>query len=162
MSRPGADPGPRRRRDRVLLLCGAVAVVAIVVGLLASLAAPSAPAGPTHPGEAAPAVALDDVEDVRDHVGSTVVADGVEVEDVPADEGFWVETAGDRAWVQVDTAGESPFVVEPGRRISFTGQVVAHDPDFARQPEFPAADADELADAGAHVEVDVADVRLVG
>ena len=47
------------------------------------------------------------------------------MQSVPADEGFWVTAdGGDRVWVQIETTGESPFVVEPGTRVSFTGTVV--------------------------------------
>lgn len=149
------------RRDPIVLLCAAVAVVATVVGVLWSLSGSSesgSTAGEAAPSE--PALALSEVDDLREHVGDRVVADGVEVDAVPADEGFWVDAGGDRVWVQVDTAGESPFAVLEGQRLDFTGTVVAHGPDFVQQPDFPAGDAEELIDAGAHVEVDVADLRI--
>jgi hypothetical protein len=160
MASEGRTGGPAWRRDRIVAVGGIVALVAIVVGLLGTLSASPDPApGATEPQ---PVLALSDVDDVRDAVGREVVAEGVEVDGVPADEGFWVETGGDPAWVQVDTAGESPFVVQPDQRVSFTGLVVAHEPDFARQPEFSEADAEALADAGAHIEVDVGDLEIVG
>lgn len=149
------------RRDPIVLLCAAVAVVATVVGVVWSLSGSSesgSTAGEAAPSE--PALALSEVDDLREHVGDRVVADGVEVDAVPADEGFWVDAGGDRVWVQVDTAGESPFAVLEGQRLDFTGTVVAHGPDFVQQPDFPAGDAEELIDAGAHVEVDVADLRI--
>ncbi len=158
---PSTPRGPRWRRDRLLYVLGAVAVVAILVGLLGSLLAPS---GGDDDGRdaavAAESVALGDVDDLRDHVGQQVVTDSAEVDSVPADEGFWVDAGGDRVWVQVDTAGESPYTVTEGQRVAFTGVVVAHDADFARRPEFPGGDADELTEAGAHIEVDVSDLRL--
>jgi hypothetical protein len=155
----GRTGGPAWRRDRIIVVAGLVALVAIAIGLLGSLSARPEPAA----GEGAdPALALADLDDVRDAVGRRVVAEAAEVDDVPADEGFWVETGGDRAWVQVETAGESPFVVQPDQRVSFTGLVVPHGADFARQPEFPESDAEALADAGAHIEVDVGDLEIVG
>lgn len=152
------------RRDPVVLLCAAVALVAVVIGLVWSFGASSgSTAGGSTAGEstaAESAVALGEIDDLREHVGDRVVADGVEVDGVPADEGFWVDPGGDRMWVQVDTAGESPYTVEEGRRVAFTGTVVAHGADFAQEPDFPAADAEELVGAGAHIEVDVADLRI--
>jgi hypothetical protein len=151
------------RRDPIVLLCAAVAVVAAVVGIFWSLSGSSDSSGSTAgEGTSEPAVELSEVDDLREHVGDRVVANGVEVDAVPADEGFWVDAGGDRVWVQVDTAGESPFAVQEGQRLDLTGTVVAHGTDFVQQPDFPAADAEELADAGAHVEVDVADVRVAG
>ena len=154
------------RRDPVVLLCAAVAVIAALVGILWSCSSSSGSTGSSGStageGTSEPAVALSEVDDLREHVGDRVVADGVEVDAVPADEGFWVDAGGDRVWVQVDTAGESPFAVQEGQRLDLTGTVVAHGTDFVQQPDFPAADAEELADAGAHVEVDVADVRVAG
>lgn len=151
------------RRDPIVLLCAAVAVVAAVVGIFWSLSGSSESSGSTAgEGTSEPAVELSEVDDLREHVGDRVVANGVEVDAVPADEGFWVDAGGDRVWVQVDTAGESPFAVQEGQRLDLTGTVVAHGADFVQQPDFPAADAEELADVGAHIEVDVADVRVAG
>ncbi len=162
---PSTPRGPRWRRDRLLVVLGAVAAVAILVGLLGSLLSPPGP-GSSGDGDddatTPESVALSEVDDLRDHVGQQVVADTAEVESVPADEGFWVEAGGDRVWVQVDTAGESPYTVTEGQRVAFTGLVVAHDADFARRPDFPASDAEELTEAGAHVEVDVSDLRIGG
>jgi hypothetical protein len=156
---PSTPRGPRWRRDRVLLVLGAIAVLAILVGLVGSLLAPSS-TGAGEDAGAPESVALADVDDLRDHVGQQVVVDAAEVDSVPADEGFWVDAGGDRVWVQVDTAGESPYTVTEGQRVAFSGLVVAHDEDFARRPEFPAGDAEELTEAGAHVEVDVSDLQL--
>jgi hypothetical protein len=152
----------RLRRDPVFVVGLAVAVVALVIGLIWSVAAgEQQPAADVQAVDLQGVVDLREVDELRDVAGRRVTTTGAQVEDVPADEGFWVSAGGgERVWVQVDTAGESPFVVEPGARVSFTGQVVAHGPDFVVRPEFPAADADDLVDAGAHIEVDVADIRL--
>ncbi|MBW0122949.1 hypothetical protein, partial [Pseudonocardia oceani] len=129
--------------------------VAVLVGLVGTLGADPSPAP-----AAGEAVELADVDDLRDIVGGQVSAQDAEVESVPADEGFWVSGGGDRVWVQIGTAGESPIVVEAGDRVGFTGTVVAHGPDFVLGPEFPEQDAEEIVAAGAHVEVDADDVRL--
>lgn len=142
-------------RDRVFVVSLVVAAVAVLVGLVSTYGADPAPAA-----GAGEVVDLADVDDLRDVVGAQVSARDVEVEGVPADEGFWVSGGGDRVWVQIGTAGESPFVVEPGDRVSFTGTVVAHGPDVVLGPEFPEEDAEEVVAAGAHVEVDAGDVRL--
>lgn len=157
---PSTPRGPRWRRDRLLPVLGVAAAVAILAGLIGSLLAPSSTGSDDDGGAAVESVALRDVDDLRDHVGQQVVVDGAEVESVPADEGFWVDAGGDRVWVQVDTAGESPYTVTDGQRVAFSGLVVAHDDDFARRPDFPASDAEELTEAGAHVEVDVSDLQL--
>lgn len=142
-------------------MLGVVAAVAILAGLIGSLLAPSSTGSDDDRAAGVESVALRDVDELRDHVGQQVVVDGAEVESVPADEGFWVDAGGgDRVWVQVETAGESPYTVTDGQRVAFSGLVVAHDEDFARRPEFPAGDAEELTEAGAHVEVDVSDLRL--
>lgn len=147
------------RRDPIviggLVLAGTALVVGLVLSLRGADVAPDPPS--TGRGEI---VGLQDVDDLRALDGQRVAADGARVDGVPADEGFWVAADRRRVWVQLTTAGESPFEVEPGDRVTFTGQVAAHDPDFADRPEFSAADAEELIDAGAHVEVDVGDVRL--
>lgn len=144
-------------RDPIVVIGLVVALVAIVIGLVLTAGDPAAP---ERAGDGA--VALEDVDDLGEVVGRQVAADRAEVASVPADEGFWISTGGRRAWVQLTTAGESAFDVEAGQLASFTGQVVAHGPDFAERPEFSSADAEELVDAGAHVEVAVGDIRLAG
>lgn len=88
-------------------------------------------------------------------VGKAVAAEGVTVQSVPANEGFWVGTGEtDRVWVQLSGSGESGYVVQPGDRVSFAGTVVAHDAAFAGQAGVdPAEGAEQLATQGAHVEV---------
>jgi hypothetical protein len=159
--------------DPVVLVCGAVVLVALLIALFWSAAAPDSPAevaedrgvasAPVADGgtDGAGALDLQEVEDLSDVVGSTVVADATDVQGVPGDEGFWVDTGGESAWVQLSTAGESPFEVRGGQRVSFTGEVVAHGPDFAQRPEFSENDAEALVEAGAHIEVDVGDLRIV-
>jgi hypothetical protein len=104
---------------------------------------------------------LQEVDDLSEVVGRTVVAEETDVQGVPGDEGFWVDTGGESAWVQLSTAGESPYEVRGGQRVSFTGEVVAHDADFAQRPEFEDTDAEALVEAGAHIEVDIADLTIV-
>jgi hypothetical protein len=144
-------------RDRIVI--GSVVVVAIglLVGLAIALGAGPAPAGSVPDGATPLAEVADDLPAAD---GRVVAATGVEVEGVPADEGFWVDAGGERVWVQVSTAGESPFAVTDDDSVTFTGRVVRHEADFAQRPEFSAADAEALAEVGAHVEVDVGDLRL--
>jgi hypothetical protein len=153
-------------RDRIVQVCLAVVVLGLLVAVIWSTVASERGEGvedtsatPT-PTRDLQAVALGDVDDLADMVGRRVAADDAVVISVPGDEGFWVATGGDDAWVQLVTAGESPFTVESGDRVSFTGDVVAHGADFADRPEFSEADARKLIDARAHIEVPVGDVRL--
>lgn len=144
----------------------AVAAVALLVAVIWALVAPrqyddTGQAPLTTTGEAAP-IALEDIDDLTDAVGRQVIVDDAEVESVPGDEGFWITGHDDSAWVQLKTAGESPFTVRAGDRVSFTGVVVAHGADFAERPEFSEVDARRLIDAGAHIEVPVGDVKLTG
>ena len=144
-------------------------VVAIVWALVTPDPAPDVAEGletvvvtPTaQPDTAGETVDLQDVSDLSDVVGSTVVAEATDVQAVPGDEGFWVDAGGESAWVQLSTAGESPYEIRGGQRGRFVGEGVAHGPDFAEQPEFSDADAEALVEAGAHIEVDIADLAIV-
>jgi RNA polymerase sigma factor (sigma-70 family) len=78
----------------------------------------------------------------------------VEVQDVPADEGFWVASGGRRVWVQLVGAGESSAAVRPGDRVSFEGRAVPVPAGFAARAGLtPAEGAGELERAGVLVEV---------
>lgn len=94
-------------------------------------------------------------------VGQEVAAEGVAVESVPADEGFWVGTsATDRIWVQLEGEGESGYAVRPGDRVSFRGQLVANPAGFAQRSGVDAGEgAAQLDRQAAHVTVRQADLR---
>lgn len=135
-----------------------VAVGALVVAVVLSVTAEEAP-----PASGEQVVALEDVDDLDDLaaiVGRRVEAHGVRVLSVPADEGFWVDGGSGRVWIQITTAWESRAVVQPGDRAAFTGRVVSHGPNFADRPEFSSSEAEALVDAGAHIEVDINDLRV--
>jgi hypothetical protein len=93
--------------------------------------------------------------------GKAAAAQGVLVQSVPADEGFWVGTSEtDRVWVQLSGTDESGYVVEQGDRVDFTGQVAAHDPGLATQVGVDAAEgADQLGQQGVHIEVAKSELR---
>jgi len=146
------------RRDAVLVGSVLLAAGVFVFALVQTLGSDEAVEPATDGREV---VALNDADDLPGLIGQRVHADDVEVESVPADEGFWMDAGAGRVWVQLETAGESAVTIVAGDRVSFTGEVVAHGRDFADRPEFPQDDAEALADAGAHVEVAVADLRLV-
>ena len=75
---------------------------------------------------------------------------------MPADEGFWVNSDHGRVWVQIATVSESPYDVDAGDTVSFTGQVVAHNQNFpARVGVTSAEGAADLTTAGAHVAIKV-------
>jgi hypothetical protein len=95
---------------------------------------------------------------LTDYVGRRVSAFGLEVVTVDADEGFWVASGTHKAWVQLQTAVESPYSVRPGDLISFSGRVLPHDPDFPSQLYFcpdRQVSAGELARAPTHMAVRV-------
>ena len=93
--------------------------------------------------------------------GKAATGQGVLVQSVPADEGFWVGTSEtDRVWVQLSGTDESGYVVQQGDRVDFTGQVATHDPGFATQVGVDAAEgADQLGQQGAHIEVAKSELR---
>ena len=68
------------------------------------------------------------------YAGDPVRAQGVRVQQVAADEGFWVGTSPrDRVWVQLTGTRESRPRVQRGDGVSFTGRMVEHQPGFARR-----------------------------
>jgi hypothetical protein len=94
-------------------------------------------------------------------VGKPVTANGVTVQSVPANEGFWVGTGeADRVWVQLTGGGESGYVVKQGDRVQFSGTMVNHDGGFAGQAGVdPAEGADQLTAQAAHAEVQKSTLR---
>jgi hypothetical protein len=106
--------------------------------------------------------ALDWPKDMPDpmtnYVGRRVSAFGLKVTGVDADEGFWVQKGDRRAWVQIETAAESPYTVHVGDTVSLSGRVLPHDPDFPSQIFFcPGrfASSNELSKAPTHLAVKV-------
>jgi hypothetical protein len=89
-------------------------------------------------------------------VGQHVTMNSMHVASVPADEGFWVDSDHGRMWVQIDTVRESPYDVDAGDVVSFSGQVVAHDQNFPAQVGVTSGEgAAGLAAAGAHITIPV-------
>jgi RNA polymerase sigma factor (sigma-70 family) len=145
----------------------ATAAVAVTVGLLLSRDAPAPAAAAPAPVAAGPTAATpatlsvggtrllpaDRVASLRPEVGRAAVARDAPVQSVPADEGFWVGAAsGQRVWVQLKTAGESPVRIRPGQRVSFTGVVVRAPDGMPREVGLTGAEgAAELTAEGAYV-----------
>jgi hypothetical protein len=93
---------------------------------------------------------------ITNYVGRRVTAAGLHVTGVDADEGFWVEKNGQRAWVQIETAKESPYTVRVGDTVSISGRVLPHNPDFPSKIFFcpgRTASANELSRAPTHFAV---------
>jgi len=122
----------------------------------ATLNSPSAMAA----AEAQPALVWPDdmPEPMTNYVGRRVSAFGLKVTSADADEGFWVQKDGRRAWVQIETAVEPPYVVHAGDTVSLSGRVLPHDPSFPNKlmfcPDRGASKA-ELARATTHFAVAV-------
>ncbi|MCO1660410.1 hypothetical protein [Pseudonocardia humida] len=169
----------RYLRDPIVLVSGAVVAIGLLIALLwgastpdsaresaedretVVVTAPPEPADRDAADDPAGPLDLQEVSDLSDVVGRSVVAEATDVQGVPGDEGFWVDAGGESAWVQLSTAGESPYEIRGGQRVRFVGEVVAHGPDFAQRPEFSEVDAEALVEAGAHIEVDIADLTIV-
>jgi RNA polymerase sigma factor (sigma-70 family) len=96
------------------------------------------------------------------YAGDPVRAQGVRVQQVAADEGFWVGTSPrDRVWVQLTGTRESRPRVQRGDRVSFTGRMVEHQPGFARRAGVTAGEGAGLLDQqGYHVEVSAGRLRV--
>jgi RNA polymerase sigma factor (sigma-70 family) len=96
------------------------------------------------------------------YAGTTVQARGVRVQQVTADEGFWVGTsARDRVWVQLTGTRESGFRVEPGHNVAFTGRMVENAGNFAQRAGVtPREGAGLLEQQGYHIEVPADRLRL--
>jgi hypothetical protein len=86
--------------------------------------------------------------------GQDVAAQGVRVQHVAADEGFWVDLGGGRVWVTLTGPGESPYTVRDGDVISFRGKVIAHNADYPRGLGMCSqGDYDALAAQATHITV---------
>jgi RNA polymerase sigma factor (sigma-70 family) len=96
------------------------------------------------------------------YAGTTVQARGVRVQQVAADEGFWVGASErDRVWVQLTGTRESGFRVEPGHKVTFTGRVVRNSGNFTQRAGLtPREGAGLLEQQGYHIEVRADRVRL--
>ena len=96
------------------------------------------------------------------YAGDPVRAQGVRVQQVAADEGFWVGTSPrDRVWVQLTGTRESRPRVERGDRVSFTGRMVEHQPGFGHRAGVTAGEGAGLLDQqGYHVEVGAGRLRV--
>ena len=95
--------------------------------------------------------------------GQEATATGAQVLSVPADEGFWVGSSEtDRVWVQLTgEAGESPYQVQEGDAVDFTGTVTAHGEGFADEVGVDDAEgAAQLTEQAAHIEVAKSEVQL--
>jgi hypothetical protein len=88
---------------------------------------------------------------------------GLSVDAIPSDTGFWATTtSGDRVWVELALAGDSPMPVQPGEHVDVTGVVVPHGREFAARAGVTTnPDAALLTGLGSHVEVEQSGIRVV-
>ena len=94
--------------------------------------------------------------DLSAYTATNATATAVEVQSVPADEGFWVGSSpSDRVWVQLTgKAGESPYTVKKGDLVSFTGTVAKNTAGFAKAAGVTDAEGKKLLTAqGQHITV---------
>jgi len=102
-------------------------------------------------------------ENLSANDGGEAVARSVQVQSVPADEGFWVGSSEqDRLWVQLTgTRGESDYKVEQGDKVDFTGKVTRAAAGFAAKAGLSAAEgADQLTDQKFYISVPASSVKL--
>jgi hypothetical protein len=102
---------------------------------------------------------------IEAQTGHPAIADSVQVQCVPALNGFWLgDSAQNRVWVQLLQPGlVYPHPVRVGDRLSFSGRIVANSADFAAQAGIAgSAGAQQLTDQGAHIEVLKSDLRFIG
>ena len=95
--------------------------------------------------------------------GQEAVGRAVEVQSVPADEGFWVGAdEQNRVWVQLSgVRGESDYKVKQGDSVDFTGTVTRAASGFATEAGVTAAEgADQLTEQGYYVSVPASSVKL--
>lgn len=109
------------------------------------------------------AAATDPAAGLAAATGQAATGSAVQVLTVPADEGFWVGTSdAERVWVQLaGVAGESPYTVQEGDTVDFTGTVVTHDAGFAEQVGVDDAEgAAQLTGQAGHIEAERSSVVL--
>ena len=102
-------------------------------------------------------------EPMTNYVGRRVNAFGLRVTSVDADEGFWVEKDGRKAWIEILTSTESPYTVLPGQIVSLSGSVYPHKPDYPSQIFFcpdRQASANQLAAVPTHIAIKVESLSL--
>jgi hypothetical protein len=102
-------------------------------------------------------------EPMSNYVGRRVMAAGLTVTSVDADEGFWVAKDGRRAWIQILTPTESPYTVLPGQTVSLMGSVYPHKPDWPSQIFFcpdRQTSANQLAGVDTHIAIKVESLSI--
>jgi hypothetical protein len=85
------------------------------------------------------------------------------VQDVAADEGFWLGTGpGRRVWLHLVGGGESPQQVRVGSSVSFQGQAVRLPPGGAAQLGLDLAEgSEELEKLGGYLQVERSDLVVL-
>jgi hypothetical protein len=105
----------------------------------------------------------DMTQPMADYVGRRVMAAGLQVTSVDADEGFWVAKDGKTAWIQILTPTESPYTVLPGQTVSLMGTVYPHKPEWPSQIFFcpdRQDSANRLAAVDTHIAIKVESLSI--
>ncbi len=143
-----------------------------VAATTSAAALPSTAAGAGQPGTGEPGTLIagganllgaGGAANLSAHNGEQATGTAVQVQSVPADEGFWAGTsASDRVWVQLtNTNGESSYKVKEGDLVNFTGTVTRAASGFAAKAGVTAAEgADMLTQQGHYVSVAASSVKL--
>ena len=151
---------PKGQATTGVVVAGAVGVAALA--LTGDEPSPRFPATGPVMAEGQPVFPLKGDGEVARYAGDRVRATKVEVESVPADEGFWIGTEeGDRIFVLLTSRGESHPSVRSGDVVSFGGAMVEHGPSFPQRIGVRASEgAAQLSRQGAHVSVPLDNLRV--
>ena len=156
-ARPGDSSG-----SLLLVVLGVIAIVLLMNSCGSHHAAGAAPVtsspATTPVATATPAVTPPSA------IGRPITVTAVEVQSVPADEGFWIGSSDDnRIWVELTgRPSESPYDVDKGDSVSFTGVVVANPKGFAaRSGVVDSEGRRQLTAQGRHIQVDKDDLHIV-
>jgi hypothetical protein len=136
----------------------------VVAAVLATSGQPAVPTPPAPPRPSAdvfagtvPILPAPSGTRLANLVGREVTSDGVTVQSVPADEGFWIGHGADRLWVQLAVRTESPQHIRPGQTVQFRGRLVQNPPGFPQRVGLTAVDgAGQLQQQGVHILVPLA------
>lgn len=97
---------------------------------------------------------------LKPFVGQRVSGQGVKVQSVPANEGFWIGRRQERVFIRLTQPTESGFSLNAGQQISFVGILVPTGPNLARRMGITRAEGAAELQANPHIRVPQHKVEL--
>ncbi|MDQ3767468.1 MAG: sigma-70 family RNA polymerase sigma factor [Actinomycetota bacterium] len=122
---------PGSQATAVAATTAAVAAGLILANFLGGPRPPARPQGPLKIAGGPQTIAS--AAGLKPYVGQQVSGQGVVIESVPADEGFWIGNTQSRVFVRLTQPTESAFEASAGQHVSFQGTIVKSGPSFARR-----------------------------